>query len=99
MKITIRDANTQDIGASCSPKYTPGTTASCGLCGGGGDSLFNMCEEKKCLRLGNCEFESNGGLEQVGIGALYGFMLATSAKFNVIPEYVLIPGMQMYPEM
>ena len=82
--------NTQDIGASCSPKYTPGTTASCGLCGGGGDSLFNMCEEKKCLRLGNCEFESNGGLEQVGIGALYGFMLATSAKFNVIPEYVLI---------
>ena len=80
--------NARDIGASCSPKYPPGTTTTCGLCGGGGDSFFNMCEQKECLRLGNCEFERNGPIQQGFIGTTYALGLAVSAKFNVIPVYV-----------
>lgn len=78
----------RDVGASCSPKYTPGISTSCNLCGQGGDSLFNMCEESECSRLGNCEFESNGGFSQAGIGLMTGLGLAISAKFYYIPTYV-----------
>lgn len=80
--------NQRDIGASCSPLYSPGTTINCGQCGAGGDGLFNVCDQQECYRLGDCSFEKNNILVKTGMGTAYALGLASAAKFNAIPIYV-----------
>ncbi|MEM4152881.1 MAG: hypothetical protein QXK80_02070 [Candidatus Pacearchaeota archaeon] len=46
---------------SCDPKYPPGQASSkCAECGGGGDSLWNLCTRAECYSKGDCEFHKAG---------------------------------------
>ncbi|MCL6500552.1 MAG: hypothetical protein K6T16_00775 [Candidatus Pacearchaeota archaeon] len=47
---------------SCDPKYPPGAASSkCSECGGGGDSLWNLCTRAECYSKGDCQFYGAGG--------------------------------------
>ncbi len=79
--------NSIKVGATCSPKYTPGTPLTCKICGNTGDWFYNECSVGECSLQGDCEFTPNNGFTGVGLGAGYGIMLAITAKFNLIPLY------------
>jgi len=60
---------------SCNPTYPPGTSDKCGECGGGGDSLTNVCTEEECEHMGDCKFQpdfvgSLGGMFTAGMVAV-----------------------------
>jgi len=59
---------------SCVPRFTPGTTDSCKLCGNSGD-VWNICKQEEAYALGNCQFKHKGGIVQ---GA---FFIASTVGF------------------
>jgi hypothetical protein len=78
------------IDAACVPRYPPGTTQFCGECGGGGDAIYNMCEEWEAYAMGNCNFDEYGvGRDFANLLLLYG-SLSNTAFFQTIPTYVII---------
>lgn len=66
-----QDTNIRFWGAnpvgSCVPRFSPGTSATCGICGGGfvgekGGDAWNICKEEECYALGNCQFKYSSPL-------------------------------------
>ncbi|MEM5867656.1 MAG: hypothetical protein QXG39_07035, partial [Candidatus Aenigmatarchaeota archaeon] len=79
------------IDAACVPRYPPGTTEYCSQCGGGGDTVYNQCEDKEAWAMGNCAFDEYPFLRKaLNAGLLYAYLVNTGF-FSAIPNYV-IPG-------
>jgi hypothetical protein len=80
-----------EIDTACVPRYPPGTTEFCGKCEkGGGDAVYNMCEEKEAYAMGNCMYNEYSGERQfLNVMLMYAY-LSNTAFFNGVPTYVTL---------
>lgn len=78
---------------SCDPKYPPGAEQSkCTDCGGGGDSVWNLCTKAECYSKGDCTFKPASVWLKAGTFAWFTVGLAISERIGlIIPECIATP--------
>ncbi|MCX6741577.1 MAG: hypothetical protein NTX24_00150 [Candidatus Pacearchaeota archaeon] len=76
---------------SCDPIYPPGAANSkCGECGGGGDSIWNLCTRAECYSKGDCQFQAASSWTKWGTFMWFWPGMAISERTSLtIPECIL----------